>query len=62
MKNKRIVKGNFTTLPTGADVISVYETYPVTEKKELSPFSAKLKAPSIESVIEARAFSQENQK
>lgn len=62
MNHKRIIKGNFTTVPTGSALLSAYETYAVTEKKEPSPFSSKLKSPSLESAIEARIFSEENQK
>ena len=61
IKNRRIVHGNFTTLPTGADVLSQNVTNAVTESA-VSLQSGKTPVSSAECVREARIFCQENQK
>lgn len=60
MKSKRIVKGNFTTIPTGADVIGDYQTLAVTETQRRGPGNIPLS--SAECVVEAREFMEENKK
>jgi hypothetical protein len=60
MKNKRIVHGNLT-IPTGADVLSLNVTNAVTESE--FPLSvSKIPLSSPECVLEARLFSEENEK
>ena len=60
MEHKRIVKGNNTTIPTGAEYLSVYKTNAVTEKK----YSGKGNVPlsSSECVTDSRDFMIENKK
>jgi hypothetical protein len=60
MKNKRVVKGNFTTVPTGADLLSTYETNAVTEK--FRPGEGDLPLSSYDSVVASREFMMENKK
>lgn len=60
MKAKRVTKGNFSTLPTGSEVLGAYMTNAVTEDKRHGKGNAPI--PSIESVVEAREFMQENKK
>jgi len=60
MKHKRIVRGNFTTLPSGSDVLSVGATNAVTERR--APYSkSKVPHPTQQSVEEARDFSEAHQ-
>ena len=60
MQHRRIVRGNFTTLPSGADVLSIGATNAVTERKD--PLTkSKVPHPTRESVGEARRFSMEHE-
>lgn len=60
MERTRIIKGNNTIVPTGAEVISEYRTYAVTErtdeKKGGQPVS------DLRCVIESREYMIENKK
>jgi|GEM_PF-4407034 len=60
MQHKRIVRGNFTTLPTGADVLSIGATNAVTERENEGEAQSGPR-PSDESVREARRFSERHQ-
>ncbi len=61
MKNRRVIRGNFTTLPTGSDVLSANLTNAVTENEHpLKPGKTVFSSP--ECVREARFFSEENEK
>ena len=59
MKNRRVVKGNFTTVPTGADLLGEYYTNAVTAQvgpiEEPSPVQE-------ENIVVSRNFMQENEK
>ena len=59
MKSKRIVKGNFTTIPTGSDLLGEYYTNAVISSTGSIEESAQIKN---EKVIASREFANENQK
>lgn len=60
MERTRIIKGNNTTIPKGAEVMSEYRTYAVTERaaeeKGGQPIS------DLRCVIESREYMIENKK
>ena len=60
MEHKRVVKGNNTTVPTGAELLSAFETYAVTEKHKSGRGNAPLN--SAECVVDSRDFMIENKK
>lgn len=60
MEHKRVVKGNNTTVPTGAELLSAFETYAVTEKHKSGKGNAPLN--SAECVVDSREFMIENKK
>jgi hypothetical protein len=60
MEHKRVVKGNNTTVPTGAELLSAFETYAVTERHKSGRGNAPLN--SAECVVDSREFMIENKK
>lgn len=60
MEHKRIIKGNNTTVPTGAELISAFTTNAVTEKSKAGKGDAPLN--SAECVAASREFMIENKK
>lgn len=60
MEHKRIIKGNNTVVPTGAELLSSYETNAVTEKKKSGKGNIPLS--SAECVAASRDFMIENKK
>ncbi|MEA5134924.1 MAG: hypothetical protein VB035_02150 [Candidatus Fimivivens sp.] len=60
MEHKRVVKGNNTTVPTGAELLSAFETYAVTEKHKSGRGNTPLN--SAECVVDSREFMIENKK
>lgn len=57
MEHKRIIKGNYTIYPTGAELLKAYETNAVVEKA--LPGRGNLPLSSIECVVDSREFSIE---
>ena len=60
MEHKRVVKANNTTVPTGAELLSAFETYAVTERHKSGRGNAPLN--SAECVVDSREFMIENKK
>lgn len=60
VNNKRVVKGNYTTVPTGSDLLSPYQTYAVTEKFRSGEGDIPLN--SYDSVVAGREFMIDNKK
>ena len=59
MKNRRILKGNFTTVPTDSDLLGEYYTNAVISQAGSIEETAQIKN---EKVIASREFSNENKK
>ena len=60
MEHKRILRGNNTTIPTGAEVLSTNITYAVTDKSKTGKGNIPLS--SEECVAASREFMMENEK
>ena len=60
MENVRILKGNSTTVPKGADLIGAYATLSVIEHSKSGPGNVPLSC--HECVVESRLYSEENKK
>ena len=58
MKNKRVIKGNNTIIPTGAEILGEYATNAVTDRSYRGKGNVPIS--NEQCVIEARLFSEEH--